>query len=408
MSDVRWRDGNRIELLENGEGYFPRVFDAIRRAKREVLIETFILFDDPVGRELRQVLIDAARRGVRVALTADGYGSPDLSPEFVAGMTGAGISFNLFDPRPRIFGRYRTNLFRRLHRKLVVVDGCLAFVGGINFSVDHLIKSGPESKQDYAVAIEGPVVADIHAFMLEVLAPTRWWRRLRLGRQPAPVSALPPAGKARAAFVTRDNHGHTEDIERHYRVAIRAARREVIIANAYFFPGYRLLRELRRAARRGVSVSIILQGRPDMVVVRWAASTLYGYLHQAGVHIYEYCERPLHGKVAVVDGEWATVGSSNLDPLSLALNLEANLSILDKPFASSLATHLQGLMQCSCTEIEREKNPPWVRKALGFLAFHVSRQFPAWAGWLPAHTARLKPLAPPAPAPKALQGNQLA
>lgn len=395
----RWRDGNDIRLLENGEEYFPAVFEAIRAARKEVLIETFILFDDPVGRELRQVLIEAAQRGVRIALTADGYGSPDLSAEFVAGMTAAGVSFHLFDPRPRLFGRLRYNLWRRLHRKLVVVDGRVAFVGGINFSVDHMIASGPDSKQDYAVRVEGPVVADIHAFMLDVLAPTRWWKRWRLRRSPAPLMQLPEAGNMRAAFVTRDNDQHTTDIEWHYRVAIRAARREVTIANAYFFPGYRLLRELKRAALRGVRVRIILQGKPDMQWVRWSATRLYGYLHEAGVRIYEYCERPLHGKVAVVDGQWATVGSSNLDPLSLALNLEANLSILDADFARELGGRLEHLVRNACKEIPHETNPSWGRQLLGFLAYHVTRQFPSWLGWLPAHAHRIKPLAPPPQAP---------
>lgn len=121
--------------------------------------------------------------------------------------------------------------------------------------------------------------------------------------------------------MTRDNAAHADDIERHYRIAIRAARRRIVIANAYFLPGYRLLKGLRDAARRGVEVTLILQGHPDMPWVTAATRSLYHYLLPAGVRIVEYCRRPFHGKVAVVDDEWATVGSSNLDPLSLWLNL---------------------------------------------------------------------------------------
>src|SRR5690606_30315624 len=127
----------------------------------------------------------------------------------------------------------------------------------------------------------------------------------------------------------RDNERHRDDIEIHYRWAIRKARREIVIANAYFFPGYRLVRELRRAARRGVSVKLILQGRSDQPVASWAARSLYAHLMRAGVQIHEYCRRPLHGKVAVIDGHWSTVGSSNLEPSSLSLNLEANLVFHD-------------------------------------------------------------------------------
>src|SRR5690606_23771069 len=147
-----WRHDNTVELLENGEAFFPRVFDAIRAARREVLLETFILFDDEVGRELRQALIEAARRGAQVDVTVDGYGSDCLDEAFIGGLTEVGVRFHVFDPYPRIFG-FRVNALRRLHRKLVVVDGEVAFVGGINYSADHLASFGPEAKQDYAAEL---------------------------------------------------------------------------------------------------------------------------------------------------------------------------------------------------------------------------------------------------------------
>jgi cardiolipin synthase len=383
----RWVEGNRIELLENGEEFFPRVFEAIAQAQREVLIETFILFDDKVGRELHDVLQGAARRGVRVDLTVDGYGSPDLSPDFTQSLLDAGVRLHVFDPCRKFFG-LRTKWFRRMHRKLVVVDGTVAFVGGINYSADHLADFGPEAKQDYAVQVNGPLVAQIHRFASSVLCeralPRRWWQRH--GRHDA-TAAPPVAGTARAMLVTRDNHAHRDEIERHYRAAIRRARREVIIANAYFFPGYRLLRELRRAAQRGVTVKLVLQGRPDMPIVKWAAELLHGPLLRAGVQIHEYCKRPLHGKVALVDDEWATVGSSNLDPLSLALNLEANVVILDRDFNRHLRERLQALIEHDCRQLDAQSAPPrtaW-RVLLDTVAYHFTRKFPAWAGWLPAH-----------------------
>ncbi|MDP2451991.1 cardiolipin synthase ClsB [Polaromonas sp.] len=395
----RWVAGNSFTLLENGEAFFPRVFECIAAAEREVLLETFILFEDKVGQALQEALLTAARRGVQIDITIDGYGSPDLSPAFILALTQAGVRVHVFDPSPRLWG-YRTNLFRRMHRKIVVVDGKRAFVGGINYSADHLADFGPEAKQDYAVEMEGPLVAEVHQFaraqlLLGQQPPGSRFAQL-LKRRPAPCAApactpLPAAGRADALFVTRDNVEHKSDIERHYRIAIRGARRRIIIANAYFFPGYRLLRQLRQAARRGVDVRLILQGEPDMPIVKIAAGLLYHHLLAAGVKIYEYHDRPLHGKVALTDDEWSTVGSSNLDPLSLSLNLEANVIIKDRAFNQHLGEHLEQLMQNSCTQVQARdvaETGLWV-SVRSFFVFHLLRRYPAWFGWLPAHTQRL-------------------
>ena len=404
----RWISGNRFKLLENGEDFFPRVFECIAAAKREVVLETFILFEDKVGQSLHGALLKAAANGAQVDVTVDGYGSPGLSARFISALTEAGVRVHVFDPGPRLWG-VRTNVFRRMHRKIVVVDGERAFVGGINYSADHLADFGPQAKQDYSVEIEGPIVDIIHTFVRSALAAGQrnakqsWLTRLRerfgahaearAENAEARAQARQAGGGARALFVTRDNRKHTSDIERQYRIAIRAAREQVIIANAYFFPGYRLLSEMRKAARRGVDVRLILQGEPDMPIVKTAATMLYHHLLKAGVQIFEYCDRPLHGKVAVADGQWATVGSSNLDPLSLSLNLEANVIIRDAVFTKDLTRRLQYLMTNNCRQIrasDLEEHSGW-RTVRGFFVFHLLRRYPAWAGWLPAHTPRILP-----------------
>ena len=393
----RWIEGNDISLLENGEEFFPRVFACIANAKQEVIVETFILFEDKVGLQLHHALVAAAKRGVQVDVTVDGFGSPDLSDRFIGTLSEAGVRVHVFDPGKRFMG-WRINVLRRMHRKIVVVDGAIAFVGGINYSADHLADFGPEAKQDYAVEIHGPLVAEIHRFTHGTLAqgqryqPQRQWWRWRRSMRASPQD-LPHAGPAAAMLVVRDNAEHSSDIERHYRIAIRAARQRVVIANAYFFPGYRFMRELRRAARRGVEVSLILQGQPDMQIVKTAATMLYHQLLGAGVRIYEYCERPLHGKVALMDDEWSTVGSSNLDPLSLALNLEANVIIRDRAFNQHLHERLELMMRHSCTQIEPEALGPtsaW-QVARSFIAFHFTRLYPGLAAWLPRHVPRLLP-----------------
>jgi cardiolipin synthase len=413
----RWIEGNHARLLENGEQFFPAVFDAIRRARHEVLLETFILFDDKVGRELRQVLLEAAARGVRIDLLLDGFGCDELTPAFLDALTGAGVRIRTFDPATRWFG-IRLNVLRRMHRKILVVDGERAFVGGINYSADHLADYGAQAKQDYSVELSGPIVAPIHRFAQAAagIAPASPWQR-RGALAPseraaggAGEMAGEMAGEVAALFVTRDNHHHRNAIERHYRIAIRSARHSVLIANAYFFPGYLLMREMRRAARRGVDVRLILQGEPDMPIVKTAASMLYQHLRRDGVRIHEYCKRPLHGKVAVVDDHWSTVGSSNLDPLSLSLNLEANVVLRSTGFARVLRERLQYLIDNECREIEPEPPPSgfalWQRLR-STLVFHFLRRFPAWVGVLPRHAPRLELQPSPAQVPGPGQCQQL-
>ena len=388
-----WREGNQIQLLENGDQYYPAVFSAIDSAEHKVILETFIWFEDNVGWQLHGVLLNAAKRGVHIEVLLDGYGSPDLSDRFVGELTAAGVIFRYYDPRPRLLGM-RTNLFRRMHRKIVVVDETVAFVGGINYSAEHMSDSGPEAKQDYAVRVEGPVVQDILQFELQNLpenaSARRFWRR----RHRAEENRTP--GEAQTLFVWRDNDEHRDDIERHYLKMLANARREVIIANAYFFPGYRLLHAMRNTARRGVTVKLVVQGQPDMPIVKVGARLLYRYLIKGGVKIYEYQRRPLHGKVALMDDHWATVGSSNLDPLSLSLNLEANLIVHDRAFNQTLRDNLNGLIEQDSKAVDSTMVPKrsWWNLSKSVVAFHFLRHFPAMVGWLPAHTPKLAQVDP--------------
>ena len=391
----RWSAGNRIELLENGDEFYPRVFREIERARHEVIIETFILGEDRVGEALTQVLVEAVGRGVRVELTVDAWGSRGLSEEFLHALTTGGVCVHLFEEkRPRWL--LRVAWFRRLHRKIVTIDGRLAFVGGINFSEDHLSDYGREAKQDYSVSIAGPVAREIRCFARAAIEPAH----RHDGAPDVNLGALGPrgaeAGSMRVMFMVRDNRrGHRTTIEKHYRAAIRQARRRLIIANAYFFPGHLLLREIRAAARRGVDVTLIMQAEPDIRIARFGARLLYDYLLQGGVKIYEYRDRQFHGKVALIDDDWVTVGSSNLDPLSLWFNLEANVVVRDDRFNSAVHRRLQALVDGSCREIRRADQPRRVfwRPIAAFFAFHLLRRFPRLTGLLPAHQPQLTKLA---------------
>lgn len=397
MKQRQWRPKNHIELLENGEEFFPSVFKAIELAEQEILIETFIWFDDEIGRQLRTLLIEAAQRGVRVDITVDGYGSAQLDHEFVQGLTASGVRLHVYGPLPPVLG-YQTNMFRRMHRKLVVIDGAAAWVGGINYSLQHLRKYGEKSKQDYAVKVQGNVVEDIHTFCLETLdsrhggdsmKPRR--RSLRNWIRGVTQSWALPDGDARAMFLCRDNQDQRTSIEAMYRMGLRSAKSDVIIMNAYFYPGYRFLRAMRAAVKRGVRVRLILQGNPDKDYVKFAGLTMYDYLLKIGVEIWEYLERPSHAKVAVMGDQWATVGSSNLDPFSLSLNLEANLVIHDRDFTNKLRRNLDGILAQHCKRITREdvaKHGP-IRHLWRFLSYHLLRWFPRIARLIPVKLDRL-------------------
>lgn len=390
-----WYDGNEIELLINGEEFFPAVFESIRAARHQVLLETFIVTEDQVGLELKEALITAAQRGVQVEVMVDDYGTIDVSKSFLSEMIDAGVTILAFDPQPRTLG-VRTNMFRRLHRKIVVVDGEIAYVGGINFSAEHISAFGKMAKQDYAVQVRGPIVNAIHKASAQLLleASVKEKTKPREHRFQPPQNQ--PVGDARVRIAVRDNNRHTSDIERLYLQGIRRAKKRIVIANAYFFPGYRLLRAMRNAARRGLEVTLILQGQPDMPWVSMCSRLLYSYLLKEGVVIHEYCRRPLHGKVALVDDDWTTIGSSNLDPLSLAMNLEANLFIEHRGFNQQLYTHLMELGKADCKPVtlEHAKRGYWWRMPLITISFHFLRYFPAIAGWLPAHSPKLKPIRP--------------
>ena len=247
-----------------------------------------------------------------------------------------------------------------------------------------------QAKQDYAVELEGPIVDDIHRFAVSGLTPRPGTAAVQAAPTRLALSGAP--GTVEALFVRRDNHDQRNDIERYCRAAIRSARKRVLIANAYFFPGYRLLREMRLAARRGVVVELILQGEPDMPIVKKAAEILYDHLQRDGVKIHEYCKRLFHGKVAVVDDDWSTVGSSNLDPLSLALNLEANVILRDAAFAGLLRERLEHLTANECAEVRPHANLGWApwQRLRSTRVFDFLRHFPSWAQHLPRLAPRVE------------------
>lgn len=383
------RGGNEVVLLESGAEYFPALAAAIDGATETIFVETYIFADDASGRSIAARLAAAAARGVHVHLVVDGFGSPRLGGEVARLLDDKHIAIETYRPERRRFSTDRQRL-RRLHRKIVVIDGSTIFVGGMNLLDDHNDPDHPRlefPRLDYCVRVRGPIVSAAHLAVQRL-----WWettvvnRSLRKprrdGREPVSALQLPEmiisdvtlVGGSRAMLILRDNFRYRRTIERWYLRAIGRARREVLIANAYFFPGVRFRRALILAAGRGVRVRLLLQGRVEYRLQHYASQALYDELLRAGIEITEYRKSFMHAKAAVID-DAATVGSSNIDPFSLLLAREANVVVRDASFAAELRARLGRAIDDGGEPIEliHHRRRPWPIRLLNWFAFVILR-----------------------------------
>lgn len=383
VPQVQLCGGNQVELLRGGDQLFPAMLEAIAAARQEVWIATYIFHDDPTGLAIVEALLAASRRGVRVRVVVDGFGSKAALTRLQAHFLAADAGFTVFRPVRGWWSWMQPGQLRRLHQKLCAVDGRVGFVGGINLLDDRLdLRHGRTERPrlDYAVALRGPVVAPL------AQTARAMWTRARFGRDwreelAAMARSSRPFRAARrllrrlkmrsntsnlkhrddrlagvpvqAAFVVRDNLRQRRTIERGYIDAIHAARHRIDLVCPYFYPGHTFRMALREAAERGVRVRLVMQGRWDYLAAAMAARALYAELLGHGVQIFEYLPAFLHAKVAVIDDDWSTVGSSNIDPLSLLLNLEANLVVRDRDFNARLSAEIEAAIAES-REVSRE------------------------------------------------------
>jgi len=378
---------NQITLLQNGEAYFPAIEAALDRAMHEIYLETYIFEDDNTGRRIAEALRRAALRGVKTHLLIDGFGPFSLPETMVDFLEAAGVLVMKFRPKTSPWTLRRRRL-RRLHRKIVVVDRTIAFVGGININDGMDGHGQPSMRFDYAVSVQGPLVKAIHDSARRVWLRVTWMRRLySRGRNNARyATSAEPTGLMQAAFLVRNNIRHRRDIEAAYLRAIEQAQCEVMLANAYFLPGLNFRHALVDAARRGVRVILLLQGKRDHPLFHYAAQALYGSFLDAGIEIYEYHKSLLHAKVAVIDGHWATVGSFNLDPFSLLLALEANVVVDDQGFAKELKLSLEQAKETGAQRIGENnwKTQSSRQRLASWLSYGVVRFMIGIAGYAPA------------------------
>ncbi len=385
MSSVKFTSDNIITLLHCGAEFFPALEAAIDAARAEIYFETYIFANDDTGTRIEAALKRAAERGVCVSVIVDWLGTGQaqslrLKQEFGR----AGVHFRRYNPWFR-------RGFSRMHRKLCVVDRQLGFVAGLNIIDDlrddedyNVMLSEP--RWDFAAGIAGPLVAEIHREMeaqwismgrLQLNLRNRLERFKSLRHPPRETTVEP----AMAALVVRDNLRNRRTIQRAYQQALGRARKSAWLANPYFAPGPKMRRALVAAAARGVEVTLLL-GTGQFRLQDAVARSYYPKLMQHGVKIVEYRKTHLHGKVAVVDDNWATVGSSNYDGLSLFINQEANVVVRDAAFATALRQHIEtGVADGVPMQQEDFARIPWYKRVGYDVAFFFYRRIIRFIMW---------------------------
>ena len=353
---------HRLAILRDGEQTFASMLAAIAAAKSSICLETYILRDDRTGARFGQALMERAKAGVEVNVLYDAWGS-SLSIEYLMWLSQAGVRTMPFHPVELSTALDKTlaKLTLRNHRKLLIVDGQVAFTGGLNLSDDYAaLVDGGRGWRDTHVRIEGPVVGELLGFFISTwkaaggppLDPVRYPKRLH---------TRDPAVQVAASHLRRGRR----TVRHAYGDAIREAKSHIYITNAYFLPTVRLLQSLRAAAKRGVDVRVMVAGTTDVQAVLLASRSIYGLLLKAGVRLFEWEGRVLHAKTATVDRRWSTVGSSNLDRQSLRFNLEVNVIVRDSAFAGAMeAMFFQDLDSCREITLDTwEKRSLWERGA---------------------------------------------
>ena len=391
--------GNHIQLLRSGEEYFPALTTAIENANNSIYLQTYIYEIDKAGISIGNVLKQAAQRGVSVNILLDGFGCKDMPKAYLKELENAGVQVMFYRQKISPW-TLKKNRLRRLHRKIAVVDNKIAFVGGINIIDDYNVPDNTPPRIDYAVRIEGALLPSIAASVYKL------WRRMAFRRlnltlsnnmltderltkknlksddfisdnlKTTVIKGTSAIEGISAAFVVRDNVLHRRDIENAYLTAINAAKSEIIIANAYFVPGRRFRQALLLAAKRGVKIELLLQGRMEYFLM-FATHAFYSLFLKNGIKIYEYRKSFMHCKVAVIDGYWATVGSSNIDPFSMLLAREANIMVQDTAFAIELRSEICSSIREGAHQVTAQE---WLqghlyKRGLSWLIYGMVRAF---------------------------------
>jgi len=366
-----YKGGHYVELLRGGEPFFTAVEKIIDEAKHFIHFQTYILDEDETGIRIANALIRAAERGVRTYLLLDAYGTKYLSKVFIDNIENSGILFRFFSPTFTGKG-FQLNL--RLHSKVVMADGEVAVVGGMNFA--NRYHGSPAKKEwlDFAVLFKGPEC--IHT--LSILK--KLWNRTFISNEERSHEIVHTHSFYREDVklkVLQNNwYRNKMEILRSYRSIFRMAQSKMIIFNSYFLPGRNERKLLKNAGLRGVDISVVFSAESDAPMFKRATEFLYDFILRNKIRIYEYLPSNLHAKVATVDGKWSTVGSYNLNHLSDYASIEINVGILDDKFTQKFDEVLTSIIRNDCRQVtleEYNRRRKWYSQLSGWLSYQILR-----------------------------------
>lgn len=329
----------KVTLVHSGSDFFDRLEKLIDDATTEIHFQTYILEEDITGIKILNALKKAVSRNVTIYLLLDGLGSRALSDEFVKSITASGIHFRFFSP---LLSSNSFYFGRRLHHKIVIADAETVLIGGINIAEKYEGTATEKPWLDYAVLIKNTVIAR----ELQAICYYYFFKKKHPSFQKNKTDSI--ENQTKISILQNDWLRQKNEIQRSYIKSIYTAQSEIIIVCSYFLPGKKLTRTLKKAAQRNVRIRLILSGVSDVPLVKEAINYYYAFLLRNNIELYEWNQSILHGKTAVVDQKWTTIGSFNLNHLSSYASIEMNIGIDSKAFAENYQKHLETIIsQCA-------------------------------------------------------------
>jgi len=366
-----YKSGHSIKLLRSGKNYYDICEKTIDEAKHYIHFQTYIVDDDKTGRIIVEALIRAARRGVKVYFLLDAFGGASFSKELIIKVEKAGILFRKFSPG-LITSGFQLSL--RLHHKVLLADGDIAIIGGMNVANRYHGAPGFKEWLDFAIEIKGPECAHV-LFILK-----RTWNKAFISKKDrARETVHNPVhydDDVKVRVVQNNWYRNKIEILKSYRSALKHAQDRMIIMSGYFLPGRNERKLLRNASRRGVDIKVVLSADSDAPVFKRATNFLYDFILRNNIRIYEYLPSNLHAKVATVDGNWSTIGSYNLNHLSDYGSVEMNVDILDNHFSGQFEKLLQRIIEKDCRQVTFADNiqrKTWINQLFGWFSYQMIR-----------------------------------
>ena len=344
------------ELIKGGKPYFDSLLAAIQKAEYRICILTYIYEEDETGQMIELALEKAAQKGVQIYLIADGYASQKLSHHFREQMANSGIIFKFFEP---IFKSKHFYFGRRLHQKAVLIDGTIAYIGGVNFSNHYNDFPNKKAWLDFAVKVNGTVVQLLEQYFWEIWGNSPSYVNAQNSSFKTQTTSLSFNKKQEPLIVSvgiNDWIAGKKEITNSYKEMLRGATKEVLILCSYFLPGTQMRKEIMKAANRGIQLKIVTAGPSDVPLAKHAERWLYDWMLRYGIEIYEYQHNILHGKIAVCDSTWMTIGSYNVNNISAYASLELNLNIKNEEFALLTKSTIEKIIREECILITRQQH----------------------------------------------------